>query len=81
MKEYFNGFSTQELVEMKRDTDERKEKKELQKRLDDIKNYLKQVHYERNHGIISSDYLIYNNIVRLCDGFNIIEGEEDRDEL
>ena len=27
----------------------------LQKRLDNIKNYLKQVHEEINHGIISSE--------------------------
>lgn len=48
----------------------------LQKRLDDIKNYLKQVHEETNHGIISSEYLIFLNIERLCDGKDLIKEEE-----
>ena len=46
---------------------------ELQNRLNKIKEYLKQVHYETKHGILSSNDLIYENIERLCDGKDLIK--------
>lgn len=49
-----------------------KEIDQLEERFDKIKNYLKQVHYEQQHGILSSNNLIYDNIIRLCDGEELI---------
>lgn len=49
----------------------------FQTRLDKIKDYLKQVHFETQHGILSSNYLIWTNIERLCDGLDILERKTD----
>ena len=39
-----------------------------------IKDYLQQVHDEQQHGILSSHYLIWTNIERLCEGKDLIRG-------
>lgn len=49
------------------------ENEDYKSRCDKIKNYLKQVHYEQQHGILSSNNLIYGNIIRLCDGEELIK--------
>lgn len=41
-------------------------------RLNKIKEYLKQVHIEQQQGILSSNNLIWDNIVRLCDGLELL---------
>ena len=49
MKEYFNGFSTQDLVDMRRNDEKRKEKVEMEKeieRLKDDNKYLNKVNIE-----------------------------------
>lgn len=44
------------------------------KRLEMVKDYLKQVQYEQQHGVLSSNHLIFENINRLCDGKDLIKG-------
>lgn len=43
MKEYFNGFSTQDLVDMKRNDEKRKEKVEMKKEIERLKSIIKEV--------------------------------------
>lgn len=40
MKEYFNGFSTQDLVDMRRNDEKRKEKVEMEKEIERLNNIL-----------------------------------------
>jgi aspartate/tyrosine/aromatic aminotransferase len=51
-------------------------REDLYNRLDKIKDYLKQVHIETQKGILSSNNLIFENIERLCEGKEILKGEE-----
>lgn len=53
-----------------------KEREDLYNRFYKIKDYLQQVHDEQQHGTLSSHYLIWTNIERLCDGNDILEGIE-----
>ena len=50
-----------------------KERESLYNRLYKIKDYLKQVHEEQQHGILSSYYLIWENITRLCEGKELVK--------
>lgn len=43
MKEYFNGFSTQDLVDMKRNDEKRKEKVEMKKEIERLRSIIKEV--------------------------------------
>lgn len=43
-------------------------------RFDKIKQYLKQIREERQHGILFSYNLIEDNLIRLCDGDDILGG-------
>lgn len=45
--------------------------------LEKIKEYLKQIHNETQHGILSSNSLIWENIERLCDGKDILGSDEN----
>lgn len=40
MKEYFNGFSTQDLVDMRRNDEKRKEKVEMEKEIERLNNII-----------------------------------------
>ena len=40
MNEYFNGFSTQDLVDMRRNDEKRKEKVEMEKEIERLNNIL-----------------------------------------
>ena len=53
--------------------DELEDLENLGDRLNKIKEYLKQIHIEQQHGILSSNNLIWTNIERLCDGLEILE--------
>lgn len=46
-------------------------------RFDKIKQYLKQIREERQHGILSSYNLIEDNLIRLCDGDDILGGTDN----
>ena len=54
-----------------------KEREDLCNRFYKIKDYLQQVHDEQQHGILSSHYLIWTNIERLCDGKDILLGRDE----
>ena len=43
MKEYFNGFSTQDLVDMRRNDEKRKEKVEMKKEIERLHSIIKEV--------------------------------------
>lgn len=51
---------------------------DLQQRFAKIKDYLKQVHIEQQNGILSSNNLIWDNIIRLCEGLEIIRGKNEK---
>lgn len=48
----------------------------LEQRFNNIKDYLKQIHNETNHGILSSNNLIWENIERLCDGAELLKRDK-----
>lgn len=50
--------------------------KNLKSRFEKITDYLQQVHDETQKGILSSNYLIWANIERLCDGLDILKEKE-----
>ena len=43
MKEYFNGFSTQDLVDMRRNDEKRKEKVEMEKEIERLNNIINEI--------------------------------------
>lgn len=47
---------------------------QLDIRFKKIKEYLIQIHNETQHGILSSNDLIWTNIERLCDGKEVLKG-------
>ena len=65
MKEYFNGFSTQDLVDMKRNDEKRKEKVEMKKEIERLNNIIKEAinyiddntYYKDHKGHINIDDL------------------------
>ena len=54
MKEYFNGFSTQDLVDMRKNDEKRKEKVEMKKEIERLHSIIKEVRaklYDLNYKI------------------------------
>jgi len=43
VKEYFNGFSTQDLVDMRRNDEKRKEKVEMEKEIERLNNIINEI--------------------------------------
>ena len=67
MKEYFNGFSTQDLVDMRRNDEKRKEKVEMEKEIERLHSIIKEVreYIKDKYAIILADDLFLDHDERI----------------